>query len=98
MRFIQHVEMCARNFARFNMGGNTSPAAAWLAVYLRCSVARPVGRDLPDIPPTARHGLRYPRTMKRVILFAALTMAAATAWLLAQSPSGDPLIDGLRTV
>src|ERR1051325_6154123 len=36
--------------------------------------------------------------MKRVILFAALMLAAATAWLLAQSPSGDPLIEGLRTV
>src|SRR3954465_3536406 len=36
--------------------------------------------------------------MKRVILFAALLLAGATAWLLAQSPSGDPLIEGLRTV
>ena len=29
---------------------------------------------------------------------ATLTLAAATAWLLGQSPSGDPLIEGLRTV
>src|SRR3954452_5472656 len=36
--------------------------------------------------------------MKRAILFATLTLAAATAWLLGQSPSGDPLIEGLRTV
>src|SRR5947208_575356 len=36
--------------------------------------------------------------MKRVILFAALMLAGATVWLLAQSPSGDPLIEGLRTV
>jgi len=36
--------------------------------------------------------------MKRVILFAALILAGATAWLLAQSPSGDPLIEGFRNV
>src|SRR6476646_3514225 len=36
--------------------------------------------------------------MKRVFLFSALLLAGATAWLLAQSPSGDPLIEGLRTV
>src|SRR3954463_11216365 len=36
--------------------------------------------------------------MKRAILFSAVILAGATAWLLAQSPSGDPLIEGLRTV
>src|ERR1051325_249762 len=36
--------------------------------------------------------------MRRVILFSALILAGATAWLLAQSPSGDPLLEGLRTV
>jgi regulator of RNase E activity RraA len=36
--------------------------------------------------------------MKRTILFAALFLAAATVWLLGQSPSGDPLIEGFRTV
>lgn len=36
--------------------------------------------------------------MRRGILFLALTLAGATAWLLAQSPSGDPVIEGLRTV
>src|SRR5690349_23324948 len=34
--------------------------------------------------------------MKRVILFSGLLLAGATAWLLAQSPSGDPLIEGYR--
>jgi 4-hydroxy-4-methyl-2-oxoglutarate aldolase len=36
--------------------------------------------------------------MKRAILFSALILSGATAWLLAQSPSGDPLIEGFRTV
>lgn len=36
--------------------------------------------------------------MRRVILFSAALLACATAWLLAQSPSGDPLIESLRTV
>jgi 4-hydroxy-4-methyl-2-oxoglutarate aldolase len=36
--------------------------------------------------------------MKRTILFAFLCLAGATVWLLAQSPSGDPLIEGLRGV
>ena len=36
--------------------------------------------------------------MKRLILFAALILAGATAWLLGQSPAGDPLIEGLRNV
>ena len=36
--------------------------------------------------------------MKRVFLFAGLTLAGATAWLLAQSPAGDPLIEGFRGV
>src|ERR1051325_12245071 len=36
--------------------------------------------------------------MRRVILFSALILAGATAWLLAQSPSGDPLLEGLRNV
>ncbi len=35
--------------------------------------------------------------MKRAILFSALILAGATAWLLAQSPSGDPLIEGYKT-
>jgi 4-hydroxy-4-methyl-2-oxoglutarate aldolase len=36
--------------------------------------------------------------MRRVILFSGLILAVATAWLLAQSPAGDPLIEGLRSV
>jgi 4-hydroxy-4-methyl-2-oxoglutarate aldolase len=36
--------------------------------------------------------------MKRAILFSALILSAATVWLLAQSPSGDPIIEGFRTV
>jgi regulator of RNase E activity RraA len=36
--------------------------------------------------------------MRRAILFSALVLACATVWLLAQSPSGDPLIEGFRTV
>jgi regulator of RNase E activity RraA len=36
--------------------------------------------------------------MKRAILFSALILVAATVWLLAQSPSGDPLIEGFKNV
>src|ERR1044072_1991685 len=36
--------------------------------------------------------------MKRAILFSALILACATVWLLAQSPSGDPTLEGFRTV
>lgn len=36
--------------------------------------------------------------MRRLILFSGLILAGATAWLLAQSPAGDPLLEGLRTV
>jgi regulator of RNase E activity RraA len=36
--------------------------------------------------------------MKRAILFSALILAGATVWLLAQSPSGDPLIEGFKNV
>jgi 4-hydroxy-4-methyl-2-oxoglutarate aldolase len=36
--------------------------------------------------------------MRRAILFSGLIFAVATAWLLAQSPAGDPLIEGLRNV
>src|SRR6185436_15048240 len=36
--------------------------------------------------------------MKRALLFSALILACATVWLLAQSPSGDPLLEGFRTV
>src|SRR5215204_288775 len=36
--------------------------------------------------------------MKRAILFSALILSGATAWLLGQSPSGDPIIEGFRTV
>src|SRR4051812_18488118 len=36
--------------------------------------------------------------MRRTILFSGLILAGATAWLLAQPPSGDPLLEGLRGV
>jgi 4-hydroxy-4-methyl-2-oxoglutarate aldolase len=36
--------------------------------------------------------------MRRTILFSSLILAGATAWLLAQSPAGDSLIEGLRGV
>lgn len=36
--------------------------------------------------------------MRRVILFSGAILAGATAWLLAQSPAADPLLDGFRTV
>src|SRR5689334_3076479 len=36
--------------------------------------------------------------MKRAILFSGLILAGATAWLLAQSPAGDPLIEGFKMV
>ncbi len=36
--------------------------------------------------------------MRRVILFSGAILAGATAWLLAQSPSGDPLLEGFRNV
>jgi len=36
--------------------------------------------------------------MKRALLFSALILACATVWLLAQSPSGDPFLEGFRTV
>src|SRR5581483_299261 len=36
--------------------------------------------------------------MRRAILFSGSILAVATAWLLAQSPAGDPLIEGLRNV
>jgi 4-hydroxy-4-methyl-2-oxoglutarate aldolase len=36
--------------------------------------------------------------MRRTILFSGLILAGATAWLLAQSPAGDSLIEGLRGV
>jgi 4-hydroxy-4-methyl-2-oxoglutarate aldolase len=36
--------------------------------------------------------------MKRAILFSAVILACATVWLLAQSPSGDPTLEGFRTV
>ena len=36
--------------------------------------------------------------MRRAILFSGLILAVATVWLLGQSPAGDPLIEGLRSV
>lgn len=36
--------------------------------------------------------------MRRVILFSGVILAGGAAWLLAQAPSGDPLIEGLRNV
>jgi 4-hydroxy-4-methyl-2-oxoglutarate aldolase len=36
--------------------------------------------------------------MKRAILFSALILSCATVWLLGQSPSGDPILEGYRTV
>ncbi len=36
--------------------------------------------------------------MKRAILFSALILSCATVWLLGQSPSGDPMLEGFRTV
>jgi 4-hydroxy-4-methyl-2-oxoglutarate aldolase len=36
--------------------------------------------------------------MRRAILFSGLILTITTVWLLGQSPAGDPLIEGLRTV
>jgi 4-hydroxy-4-methyl-2-oxoglutarate aldolase len=36
--------------------------------------------------------------MRRLILFSGAILAGATAWLLAQTPPADPLLDGLRNV